>query len=151
MADTKISLAPVDKENWRDIAVLEVNEEQAAYVASGSYYLCLCNYDGLWNPLAIQLDDQVIGFMMWAFDEDDNSCWLGGITIDKEFQGKGYGKAAVQTALDMLSREQGCKQFALSYNPDNKAARHLYSTLGFEEKGEMEEDEVIARLVMQSS
>lgn len=148
MSESRISLVPVNKENWRDVAVLEVNEDQSDYVASGSYYLCLCNYDGLWNPLAVQLDDQVIGFLMWALDEDDGSCWLGGITIDKEFQGKGYGKAAVQAALNMLSREKGYKKFALSYNPENKGAAHVYAALGFKENGEMEDDEIVARLVL---
>jgi diamine N-acetyltransferase len=146
MSEKKISLVPVDDDNWRDIAVLEVKKEQSEYVASGSYYLCLCNYDGLWNPLAIQLDDQVIGFMMWAIDEDDNSCWLGGITIDQKFQGKGFGKASVKEAVEKLSSEHSYKNFALSYNPENKGARHVYASLGFEEHDEMEDEEVVARL-----
>lgn len=148
MSENIISLVPVNKDNWRDIAVLEVKEEQSEYVASGSYYLCLCNYDGLWNPLAIQLDDQIIGFMMWAIDDDDNSCWLGGITIDKEYQGLGYGKAAVKEALEVLSKEHSYKNFALSYNPENKGARHVYTSLGFEENDEMEDEEVVARFVI---
>lgn len=148
MSDKKISLVPVDKDNWRDIAVLEVKEEQSDFVASGSYYLCLCNYDDLWNPLAIILGDKVIGFMMWAIDDDDNSCWLGGITIDKEFQGKGYGLAAVEAALKKLSTEHGYKKFALSYNPENKTAQHIYASLGFNEHDEMEDDEIVARLIL---
>ncbi|MDC7234947.1 MAG: GNAT family N-acetyltransferase [Spirochaetales bacterium] len=148
MSDKKISLVPVDSENWREVATLEVHEDQAEFVASGSYYLCLCTYDNLWHPLAILLEDEVIGFMMWAVDEDDGSCWLGGITIDKEYQGKGYGRRAVKGALQMLNREKGYTDFALSYNSENKGARHLYSSMGFEEHDEMEDDEIVARLVI---
>jgi diamine N-acetyltransferase len=43
--------------------------------------------------------------------------------------------------------EPGCTGVALSYAPDNVAARRLYATLGFRETGEIEDDgaEVVAR------
>ena len=34
---------------------------------------------------------------------------------------------------------------ALSYSPENTAARELYASLGFVETGEQEDDEVVAR------
>jgi len=40
----------------------------------------------------------------------------------------------------------GCRQVALSYRPDNTVARGLYASAGFVETGEMEDDEVVARL-----
>lgn len=72
---TPVTLRAVDKTNWREVARLVVSPEQRAFVAQPSYYLALCCYD-LWNPLAIYAGEQVVGFMMWAVD-DDTSCWLG--------------------------------------------------------------------------
>jgi len=140
-----VRLRTVERENWREVAKLEVAESQRKFVAEPSYYLALCCYGGLWQPLAIYMDEQVIGFMMWAVDSDDGSCWLGGILIDQKHQQRGYGRQAIQTAIEMLSGEHGYQNFALSYSPDNPA-KHLYHKLGFSETNEWEEDEIVARL-----
>lgn len=137
-----VTLRPVDKDNWREVASLEVTPEQSVFVASPSYYLALCCYD-IWNPLAIYADDRTVGFMMWAID--DRSCWLGGILLDYRHQGQGYGKKAVGEAVAMLGEETGSKSFALSYQPNNVVARRLYGSLNFIETGEREGDEIVAR------
>ncbi len=119
--------------------------EQRAFVAEPSYYLALCCYGSQgWKPLAILNEEQVIGMVMWAVDPDDGSCWLGGFLIDRREQGKGYGRQALNRALELLG-ERGFKHFALSYDPQNEVARKLYQSNGFEETGEREGDEVVAQ------
>lgn len=143
---TQVTLRPVDRDNWRDIANLKVLETQRQFVAEPCYYLALCCYGNDWHPLAICLDEQVIGFMMWATDPADGSCWLGGILVDQGMQGRGYGGQAVQAATTMLAGEYGYRDFALSYQPANLVARHLYSKLGFVETNEWEGNEIVARM-----
>ena len=143
---TKVTLRPVSRANWRDIAKLEVTAAQREFVAEPCYYLALCHYDNKWQPLAIYLDERVIGFLMWAVDPADGSCWLGGIFVDHSYQRRGYGRQAVQAAIAMLAEERGYQYFALSYQPANIVAKHLYDTLGFTEMDEWEDDEVVARL-----
>jgi diamine N-acetyltransferase len=143
---SQVLLRPVDRENWRDVAGIQVTQSQREFVAEPSYYLALCCYGNDWQPLAITLGERVIGFMMWAVDPADNSCWLGGIMIDQSCQGKGYGRQAVQEAIEMLAKEYGYEDFALSYQPKNLIAKHLYNSLGFSETDEWDEDEIIARL-----
>ena len=145
---TSITLQPVNQTNWRGIAKLTVREDQQDFVAAPCYYLALCAYDQLWQPLAVRLGEQVIGFLMWAIDPVDGSCWLGGILIDQSYQGQGYGKQAVRVAIDLLHTQHGYQHFALSYQPTNLVAKHLYAALGFVETGEVEGDEVVARLVL---
>ena len=145
---TQVSLRPITRDNWREVAKLEVAESQRKFVAEPSYYLALCSYGGDWQPLAIYLGEQVIGFMMWAVDEADGSCWLGGILIDQSFQRQGYGRQAIQAAIKMLSKQHGYQNFALSYSPDNPA-KHLYHKLGFIETGEWEDDEVVTRMSLE--
>ena len=142
----QISLRPVDSENWRDVAHLQVTQPQREFVGEPCYYLALCCYGNTWRPLAIYLGEQVIGFMMWAVDPADDSCWLGGILIDQSYQRKGYGRQAIQQTISMLAKEYGHKNFALSYQPANLIAKHLYSSLGFAETDEWEDDEIVARL-----
>jgi diamine N-acetyltransferase len=88
----------------------------------------------------------VVGFLMWAIDEEDASCWLGGIIIDARHQGRGLGRSAVTAALDLLADRATGGGFALSYGPDNHRAAALYRGLGFVETGEQVDGELVARL-----
>ncbi len=141
----QVKLRPVNRNNWREVANLKVTESQREFVAEPAYYLALCCYGELWESLAVYFGEQVIGFLMWALDSEDESCWLGGILIDHNYQRQGYGRQAIQAAIAMLSEKHGYQQFALSYAPEN-AAKHLYHALGFVETKEWEGDEVVARL-----
>jgi diamine N-acetyltransferase len=143
--EKQVSLRPVDQDNWRDVVRLKVSEAQQDFVAEPSYYLALCAYGNDWQPLAITLGEQVIGFMMWATDEADGSCWLGGIIIDQGMQNRSYGSQAVQAAIKLMNEQHGYTNFALSYQPTNLAGKHVYAKLGFVEMDEWEDDEVVAR------
>jgi diamine N-acetyltransferase len=74
--ESQVLLRPVSSENWRDIAHLQVTASQREFVAEPCYYLALCCYGNDWQPLAIDLGEQVVGFMMWSVDPADDSCWL---------------------------------------------------------------------------
>jgi diamine N-acetyltransferase len=140
-----IELRHVDARNWRACADLEVAAEQRDFVSPVARYLCLCHYGGVWHPLAVY-DDEVVGFVMWAVDPGDRSGWIGGLVIDRARQRKGYGRATVESLTRRLLETEGCASVALSYSPGNSAARDLYASLGFVETGELEDDEVVARL-----
>ena len=142
---SSVSLREVDSDNWRACARLEVHDGQRDFVMPLGYYLALCHYGGLWRPLAIYSGTDVVGFVMWAVDPSDHSGWLGALTIDRRRQGSGHGSAAVKAVLRMLKEEHGCTSAALSYSAANVGARRLYASLGFEETGELEDDELVAR------
>ncbi|MCX6374020.1 MAG: GNAT family N-acetyltransferase [Actinobacteria bacterium] len=141
-----IELHLVDAANWRACADLEVAAEQRDFVSPVTRYLCLCHYGGLWQPLAVYAADEVVGFVMWAVEPGDRSGWIGGLVIDKARQRKGYGRATVEALARRLLDSGDCDSCALSYSPHNAVARDLYLSLGFVETGEMEDDEVVARL-----
>lgn len=143
--DQPITLHQVSADNWQDVVKLSVSPGSNAFVADPCYYLALCTYGGIWNPLVICLGDQVIGFMMWAFDTEENSCWLGGFIIDQNHQRQGYGRRALQAAVDLLSKQHGYGHFALSYQPNNTPAKNLYASFGFSETDEWAENEQVAR------
>jgi diamine N-acetyltransferase len=87
--------------------------------------------------------------MMWATDPADGSCWLGGIMVDEGMQKRGYGRRAVQAAIETLREKHGYRDFALSYQPANLVAKRLYSEIGFMETNEWEDDEIVARLSLE--
>lgn len=139
------TLAPVSADTWRAVAELEVTEVQRAFVAEPTRYLALCAYGGAWQPLVVRLGERVIGFVMWAVDPDDASCWLGGLIIDRRHQRQGHGRRTLEALMAWLTTEHGHRRFALAYRPDNPA-KSLYQALGFRETGEIEDEEVVARL-----
>ena len=139
-----ISLQPVTADNWRACAALKVHPSQQRFVNDVTYYLCLCTYGDVWQPLAVARDSEVVGFVMWGVD-DDRSRWIGGLVVDAAHQRQGIGHAVVRALRERLIAEPDCPNVALSYAPDNTAARHLYRTLGFHETGETEGTELVAR------
>jgi diamine N-acetyltransferase len=141
-----VELSEVTADTWRACADLEVSAEQRGFVSPVARYLCLCHYGGVWHPLAVTHDGKIVGFVMWAVDPDDRSGWVGGLVIGVEHQRRGYGRAALLILLERLRREQGCTSAAISYAPENTVAHDLYTSLGFAETGEREDDELVARL-----
>lgn len=141
-----VTVEPVDRTTWRDVADLEVDASQRAFVAEPSRYLALCCYGGDWSPLAVRADGRIVGFLMWAVDPEDGACWLGGILVDRRHQRRGVGRVATLRAIERLHGQHGHRAFALSYQPANVAARRTYAALGFVETEETEGDEVVARL-----
>jgi diamine N-acetyltransferase len=146
-ASGEVRLETVSSANWRAVAGVEVRRAQRRWVTDVTRYLALSRYDGTWTPLAVVAADTVVGFLMWAHDPDDlGSYWLGGVLIDRRHQGRGYGRDALRAAIEYLAAMPGCRNVSLSYVPGNTVAAGLYASLGFVETGEMEQDEVVARL-----
>jgi diamine N-acetyltransferase len=147
MPRVDLTLEAVTADNWRACAALTVQPDQQPFVNAVTYYLCLCNYGDTWHPLAAVRDGEVVGFCMWGID-DDRSRWIGGVVVDAGRQRTGIGRAMIRTLLDRFAAEPDCPNVALSYQPENQAARALYASLGFVETGETEDDEIVARRPM---
>lgn len=90
-ADRRVTLRPVDDENWRAVADVVPLDEQRAFVApSAARYLLLSMREGVWRSLAVYADEEVVGHLMWGHDNDDLTYWLGGMLVDAGQQGRGW-------------------------------------------------------------
>ena len=157
-----LRLEKISGRNVWDILKLSVKEEQKSFVADNTVSIIeaytAIQANGFAFPFGIYDDDVPVGFLMIGFGADDDwvdapeiakgnySLWR--LMIDREFQGRGFGRTAVGLALDFI-RSFPCGKSAycwLSYEPDNTAARNLYRSFGFEETGEKDGDEWIAVL-----
>jgi diamine N-acetyltransferase len=140
-----VVLEEVRADNWQACASLEVEHHQQRFVASVAYYLALCAYgETPWNPLAVRVEDKVVGFVMWGIDPTDESFWIGGLAIDRHHQLRGYGRSVVARLLGRAVEHER-REAALSYHPENRAARSLYASKGFVETGEVADDDIVAR------
>lgn len=87
--------------------------------------------------------DEAIGFInlsKWLGDEDAYS-WS--YFIDKDHQGKGYGKRAAQLAIYILKKANPFKNIKLSTEVSNTKAQTLYLSLGFKELTERDGDDIV--------
>ena len=140
-----MTLEDVGADNWRACTALEVEQSQQRFVAPVAYYLALCAYgESPWQPLAVRSGHEVVGFVMWGIDPEDESFWIGGLIIDRRHQRRGYGREVVAALLERAASE-GHGEAALSYDPQNTVAQALYASMGFVETGELADDEIVAR------
>jgi diamine N-acetyltransferase len=101
------------------------------------------------RPFAIQCDERIVGFTMFAFDDDyedpNDRYWLWRFMIDNNLQGKGYGTAALRVIIQYF-RDHGANNIRLSTKETNTMALSLYRKAGFRETGEMNGEEIVLQL-----
>ncbi|MET7667220.1 GNAT family N-acetyltransferase [Micromonospora luteifusca] len=140
----RVTLRPVDDDNWRAVADVAPRDDQRRFVAAlGARYLLLSMRSEVWTSLAVYADETVVGHVMWGVD-DDGSHWIGGMLIDAAEQKRGVGRATVRTLAAWLGAKDGNPPVRLSYHPDNLQAAALYTSLGFHLTGAMDDEELIA-------
>ena len=148
----------INDDSAKECIALEITPEQKGFVASNADSLAEAyanSEKGLLDiPYAIYADDVMVGFAMYSFvkAEDDvygEDCYnFWRFMIDKNHQGKGYGKQALAKILDEIrTLPFGPAEYIYtSYEPHNTVAKNLYASFGFAETGQMDGDESIARL-----
>jgi diamine N-acetyltransferase len=141
-----ITLRKIDHTNWLDCIALQVNEDQKSFVAPNVYSLAEASFYPTYVPLAIYLEDKMVGFLLYGKDPDDGRYWIPRIMIDKKNQHNGYGKAAMILLIDILKNKKDCRNVSISHEPENHIADKLYSSLGFRNTGEMNNGETVKRL-----
>ena len=164
--NNQIRLVKVNPENFDELIDLEVDKSQEDYVADNSYSLAEAYANiaaGRYaQPFGIYDGEVPVGFLMIGYniaDEEDDyrkyplikdNYLIWRFMIDKNHQGKGYGRAAMKLALEFIRTfPRGKAEYCwLSYEPENEAARKLYRSFGFVEAAEMPEgwDEIPAAL-----
>ncbi|PWB72052.1 MAG: N-acetyltransferase [Anaerolineales bacterium] len=150
----KITLQPVTAANWRELIKLKVRDDQAHFVASNVHSIAESQFgfedEGHWNisPFGIYADNEAVGFLMYATNLGHSriQVFIQRLMVDEKFQGKGYGRQAMQVMLGTIRGEERIRNVAISYEPDNRSAKSLYASLGFKETGEMAGDELLAVL-----
>ncbi|MEZ7743800.1 GNAT family N-acetyltransferase [Gemella sanguinis] len=155
-------LKKINRKNVGEILKLEVFDNQKRFVAPNNIsiieaYLAITENNDVFT-FGIYNDDAPVGFLMIGFDvnSDDEGApkiakgnyniWR--FMIDKKFQGKGFGKKAMNLALEFVNTFPcGTAKYCwLSYESDNDIARQLYQSVGFVETDEKDGEEIVAIL-----
>ncbi len=146
----KIELCDLSEENLQQCFNLKVADGQTQYIASnkGSWQTANENKT-VARPFALCCDGKVVGFTMFAFDENyadpNDRYWLWRFMIDEGLQGKGYGTAALQVIIRYF-KDHGANNIRLSTKETNSNALSMYRKAGFHETGEMNGEETVLQL-----
>lgn len=156
-------LQKVDIGNFYDLMRLTVRQDQQDFVAPNDYSLAEAYAvlaEGRYvQPFGIYAGDTPVGFAMIGHNSFTNadqpaayrdSYYLWRFMIDARYQGRGYGEAGVKLVLDFIRTfpDGEAARCAVSYEPENAAAKNLYASFGFRPNGEMDDDEEVAVLLL---
>ena len=136
--ENKIKFRDIDKSNYNECISLRVGEHQKNYVASNMYSLVQASYeDGLY-PLGIFNEDEMIGFLLYDYDEELNGWSFSRFMIYIKYQNKGFGRKALEKFLEYFQSKFPNKSLYTSVEIDNDIAIKLYQKYGFVIKSSFE-------------
>jgi diamine N-acetyltransferase len=151
-----VFVRPVTKDNWRELARLKVRDDQTNFVAANVWSIAESQFgydhpdDGHWDmaPYGVYDGDLPVGFLMLGYNLTNSKVqgYVIRLMVDEQYQGKGYGKSAMNWILDHYRNDERIRRIGISYEPDNDVARKLYASLGFVETGEIDHGEVVAEM-----
>ena len=129
---------PVTEDNAAAVRALRKAPDQENFVESVDECLAEASQLRCWRPVAIYDAAQLVGFAMYGLFQEPpaDRVWLDRLLIDAPWQGRGYGRRAMEDLLDRLQREYHCQTIYLSVVEGNDSAARLYQDLGFAYTGE---------------
>lgn len=139
-----VKLERVSTETFEKVVDLRVAPQQNNFVAPNVVSLAQAwlYYDDA-RPYAILADDQVVGFVMLDWDEDERTVGIWRFMIAEQEQNKGYGKQAMELIIQMAKACGKIDLLHLDYVPGNTVAVKLYRSFGFVENGDIEDGEIV--------
>ena len=142
-----ISLREVTKENWVQVIRLKLAPEQEGLVAPNVDSIAESKFEPHYVLRAIYKDEQVVGFLTYCPEietEEKDLYWLFRLMVEAEYQKQGIGKAALELALNEISKNNCCK-INILYSPNNSIAARLYEKFGFQQVGIAEDGDIIVQ------
>jgi diamine N-acetyltransferase len=134
----EVHLRRVTADNEQECLSLRVHDAQATFVATNAHSLAQAKANPKLVPLAVydraargylEPTVPVIGFVMYEID-----CGVGSILrlmIDRGYQGRGYGRAALVEVIRRLRLEPEVEMIVTSHRHDNAVVAALLRGLGF--------------------
>lgn len=155
-----IELREVTQANWREALRLSVFPDQQRFIAEytpivavalAKAYLRLGG--ATWVPYAIYGDATMVGFVALAYQSGtSDQYWIFHFFIDQRYQGRGYGQAALQRFIGLVTQEYpACQLLQLVVHPENERAQRLYAAAGFRPSGIERWGEPVYQLAIRSA
>ena len=127
-----IILEELNVDNWLETMELSVSEEQKnVFPIPNIYWVGISRYEEKTTLYAIKNDETIVGLIGIGYDEDGVSGYINPLMIDEKYQGNGYSKAAMKSAIEKLKNDYKVSEIHIGHRKTNVAAGKLYESLGF--------------------
>lgn len=145
MENKEIHLQKIDEANFLDCFRLELADGQECFVSHPIRSLAQAYvYYHQCTPFGIYTGETMVGYVMVIYDYDEDTYNLWHLMIDRHYQGRGYGRQAIQKCLEYIAGKPfgSGNTVVLTCNEANTPAISLYQRLGFRPTGNKDEDEI---------
>jgi diamine N-acetyltransferase len=143
-----VTLEQITGGTVRALCRLAVSPDQSGFVAPNAVSFA----EALFEPhawyRAIAADGVPVGFVMLYDDPAEPVYYLWRFMIDARHQGKGFGARAMELLLAHVRGRPQATELKVSWMPGEGGPEGFYRRLGFEPTGEIDDDEVVARLAL---
>jgi diamine N-acetyltransferase len=141
----QIQLVPINRGNWEKVLELELEDDQRSMMPGNAYSLLQAVYEKL-EPYGIYLsqgdeENPMIGFL--SLGHWSGLYWIPRVMIDRQYQGLGYGREALEAALEMIRKRPDAREIRTTIDRRNAAAEYLFQELGFKRQGTIDEHEFV--------
>jgi diamine N-acetyltransferase len=143
-----ITLREITAATVNDFLKLKVKPEQEKFVASNAKSIAQAHFEPKAWFRAIYADETPVGFVQLIDDPETPNYYIWRFMIDAAHQRKGYGRRALQLVIDYVRSRPNAREVTLSFVSAEGGPEPLYRSMGFVPTGEVEEGEVVARLVL---
>lgn len=131
--DQRITLRPLNADNWRQCAELTVLDHQRSWLPSNLHSIAAAQFYPDNFCRAIYAGERMVGFGMYGIEQPTGRVKVFRLMIDATAQHRGHGTAAMQAILQEIAKRWPSAAVYVSYQDDNTVARKLYDRLGFRE------------------
>lgn len=135
-----ITLRAITGENLHAVLELSVADHQRKiYPRTNAHSIAEAHYpaddDAVWLK-AIYAGETPVGLILTSEAEDRGEYFLWRLMIDQRFQGRGYGRSAVQLLIERIRQTDNPKALITSHLQVDSNPGRFYEQLGFEYTGE---------------
>lgn len=129
-----IRLEEINESNCEECVKLRVGSGQEVYMSPNGAAIAHWKFHPDWKPLGIYEDDKMIGFTMYEADNAKNAINIISFMVDERYQGRGYGKAAMEKLISFIRKYNNRSQILAGIHPRDDEAQRLYKQFGFRQK-----------------
>lgn len=146
-------LREITEDNRDAVCALRVRPDQERFVASVADSLEDAAAEPEANPWyrAVYHGEEPAGFVMLSWnlpaDQPGGRYFLWRLLIDERYQRRGIGREVLTQIIDLV-RAQGATELLTSYEPGKGEPWPFYQRLGFQPTGEIDDGEIVLRLVL---
>ena len=141
-----VSLRPITRDNLWAVVDLKLHPDQENLIEDNVASIANAYVEPTFVPLAVYAGDDLVGFAMYGQHPTTGAWWVIRIMIDRDHQGKGLGRAAMEALIETMAERVGCEEVVSSTLPSNAAMAGLFTSLGFRPTGEIEDGEPLVSL-----